>query len=227
MVVRGPWVPRRAGGVVSCHGGVAWVQGTNVLSESLFSGAVQLWWSSLFLSALHLPQSRPWPSVPSPVTHLPQRERGCGCSPCSGSVEIFPALALLEMKDWRQPAWTSRAGVTAFLARPRAWPALPKPGERPEFHDTECLPSPQGFTKSRLCCRVTCDGQDAGELVLLGCSSGERKVRGSALDAKATGGMRVVDSCRNHGHQPCCCSPRPRPWNKAQHFPAAMISITL
>ncbi|KAM9648248.1 bcl-2-like protein 1 isoform 1-T1 [Morphnus guianensis] len=86
-------------------------------------------------------------------------------------------LLLLEMKDWRQPAWTSRAGVTAFLARPRAWPALPKPGERPEFHDPERLPSPQGFAKSRLCCRVTCDGQDAGVLVLLGCGSGERKER--------------------------------------------------
>ncbi|XP_029864658.1 bcl-2-like protein 1 isoform X1 [Aquila chrysaetos chrysaetos] len=34
-----------------------------------------------------------------------------------------------------------------------------------------------GFTKSRLCCRVTCNGQDAGVLVLLGCGSGERKER--------------------------------------------------
>uniref|UniRef100_A0A8C0AZ41 Bcl-2-like protein 1 n=1 Tax=Buteo japonicus TaxID=224669 RepID=A0A8C0AZ41_9AVES len=86
--------------------------------------------------------SRPWPLSPA-LSHTSLRGRGAvAVCRAVALLKFARLLLLLEMKDWRQPAWTSRAGVTAFLARPRAWPALPKPRERPEFHDPECLPSP-------------------------------------------------------------------------------------
>lgn len=167
--------------------------------------------SSGGLLSFSLPFTSPSPGhghLSSALSHTSLRGRGAvAVRRAVALLKFSQLLLLLEMKDWRQPAWTSRAGVTAFLARPRAWPALPKPGERPEFHDPECLPSPQGFTKSRLCCRVTCDGQDAGELVLLGCSSGERKVRSSALDAKATGECTLWTPAATVGTNPAAAPP--------------------
>lgn len=74
-------MPRGAGGVASCHGGAAWVQGADMLSESLFSGVVQLWWSSLSLS---LPSISPSPGHGhvSPARHTPPLEGG-GLWPCA------------------------------------------------------------------------------------------------------------------------------------------------
>lgn len=123
-------------------------------------------------------------------------------------------LLLLEMRGWRQPARTSWAGVTAFLAKPRAWPAVLKPWEGSSLA-TQCLPLPQGFVKSSSCYGVTCEGQDVG-------MGGGRFHCGH----KITGGMHSVGS-RSHGHQPCCCFHRPEPGNGAQRVPTAMISITL
>lgn len=123
-------------------------------------------------------------------------------------------LLLLEMKGWRQPAWTSWAGVTAFLAKPCAWPALLKPWEGSSLA-TQCLPSPQGFMKSSSSCGVTCEGQDVGV--------GHGRL---CCGHKITGGMHGVGS-HSHRHQPCCCFHRPQPGNGAQWVPTAMISITL
>lgn len=117
---------------------------------------------------------------------------------------------LLEIKGWRQPARTSRAGVTAFLAKPRAWPALLKPWEGSSLA-TQCLPSPQGFVKSSSCFGVTCEDQDAGV------GHG-----GLCCGHKITGGMHSVGSCSS-----CCCFHRPQPGNGAQRVSTAMISITL
>lgn len=134
--------------------------------------------------------------------------------PNSSSDGLRSSQLLLEMKGWRKPAWTSRAGVTAFLAKPRAWPALLKPWEGSSLA-TQCLPSPQGFAKSSSCCGVTCKGQDVG----LG---GGRLHCGHRI----TWGMHGVGS-RSHGQQPCCCFHRPWPGNGAQQVPTAMITITL
>lgn len=117
--------------------------------------------------------------------------RDLNSSPYDG-LRSSQLLLLLEMKGWRQPAWTSRAGVTAFLAKPRAWPALLKPWEGSSLA-TQCLPLPQGFMKSSLCCGVTCEGQDVGmEGGMLHCGH------------KIAEGMHSVES-RSHGHQLCCC----------------------
>lgn len=166
-------------------------------------------------------------SVPSPVTHLPQRERGCGCSPCSGSIEICSALAVagdegLEAAGLDEPgrsdcipgqasclarspeaqgkAGVSRSRVPAFAIGVRKIQIVLQSNLRWPGHGSACLAGMRQW------------GEE-GERLCFGC--------------KSNGGMCIVDSCRNRGHQPCCCSPRPRPWNKAQHFPAAMISITL
>lgn len=58
---------RCPGGLASSRVGAARAQERHLLSESLGLEAVQLWESSL---PSQLPRSRPWPSVPSPVSRL-------------------------------------------------------------------------------------------------------------------------------------------------------------
>ena len=45
--------------------------------------------------------------------------------------------------------------------------------------------------------------------------AGTRRWGGGRLCVRG-GGMHAVGSRRDPGHQPCCCSPRPRPWSKAR-----------
>ena len=156
-------MPRGAGRVAACRGGAAGVQGAlrACFREQFSSGG---------LLSLSLPAISPSPGhshlSPAP-SHASLGGRGAVAVCCTVAL-LKSVRLLLLLKDWRRPARTSWAGVTAFLAGPCAWPALPKPGGRQEFCDPERLPLPRGFMKSRSRCRVTCDGQDV-RMVCLSC----------------------------------------------------------
>ena len=176
-------------------------------SQSLFSGAVQLWWSSLSLSARHLPQSRPQPSVPSPVTRLPRRERGCGRLLHSGSVEICPALAVAEGLEaagsdelGRSDCIPGRALCLARSAEARGKAGVLRPRASAfatGIHEIQIT----------LQSNLRWPGREDGVLVLPGCGGGEREVGGSALDAKAAGGCAVWAPAATMGTNPPAAPP--------------------
>lgn len=120
-------------------------------------------------------------------------------------------LLLPEMEGWRRPAGTSQAGVTAFLARPRAWPALPKPRGRQEFHDPKHLLSPQGFMKSGWCRGETCEGQDMVGVIAPEHSSGNREMGGSGWVVRAAGGCVLWALATTMGTS----QGWPQPWSNA------------